>query len=82
MYESKQNCIKYFDGTAWSACLGSGGSSTPTVVADCSQGFTGTYRQGIPLSGATYKVTLTNNSFYNANLTFQASDLVFSVLME
>ncbi|WP_333661371.1 hypothetical protein [Chishuiella changwenlii] len=80
MYDSTNKCVKYFNGNEWSNCLCDtcNSSSTPTVAADCSQGFSGIYQQEVPLSGATYKVTLTNNSFTTANITFQTSDLVLS----
>jgi len=80
MYDNTNKCVKYFNGTSWSNCLcdSCGGGAQPTVVVDCSQGFSGTYEELVPLSGATYSVTVTNNSFSTATLAFQPNDLVLS----
>lgn len=79
MYDSTDKCVRYFNGTGWSNCLcDSCGSSSPIVAVDCSQGFSSSYKAGEALSGATYRVTITNNSFSTANLTFQVSDLLLS----
>jgi hypothetical protein len=79
IYDSSLKCVKVFNGTAWSNCLCDACSTTPTIAADCTQsGFQGTYTGGVALSGATFSVTLTNNSFSTATIGFQASDLTLS----
>ncbi|CAI8842268.1 hypothetical protein [Chryseobacterium sp. IT-36CA2] len=79
IYDSSMKCVKVFNGTAWSNCLCDACSTTPTIAADCTQsGFQGTYTGGVALSGATFSVTLTNNSFSTATIGFQASDLTLS----
>lgn len=61
-------------------CLGS--ANSPTVIADCNtvgNGFGGFYKKGTAMaSGNTFKVTLTNNSFSPATISFSASDLTLS----
>ncbi|MDC8107195.1 hypothetical protein MTQ00_22160 [Chryseobacterium sp. B21-037] len=59
----------------WS-CVGSTTSST-VVTSECT-GFSGTYTSGSALSGASYKVTVTNNSFSSATINFSSGDLVLS----
>ncbi|WP_374465767.1 hypothetical protein [Chryseobacterium sp.] len=57
-------------------CIGS--TTAATVVASDCTGFLGTYTAGAALSGANYKVTITNNSFSTAIINFAAGDLVLS----
>ncbi|WP_374465589.1 FISUMP domain-containing protein [Chryseobacterium sp.] len=57
-------------------CVGST-TSASVVVSDCT-GFSGSYTGGVPLSGANYKLTITNNSFSSATINFAAGDLVLS----
>lgn len=61
-----------------------GGSPSATVVANCNTaGFnTGTYIAGTALVGRTFTVTLTNNTFSTAIITFAPSDLVLSGLTD
>jgi len=79
MYDSTDKCIKFFDGTAWSDCLGVG-SSNSYLTADCTKdGFVGTFERGTTLSGATFKITITNNGKRASKLlSFQTTDLVLS----
>ncbi|PAM95936.1 hypothetical protein B4N84_05145 [Flavobacterium sp. IR1] len=79
MYDSTDKCIKFFDGTAWSDCLGVG-SSNSDLTADCTKdGFVGTFERGTTLSGATFKITITNNGKRASKLlSFQTTDLVLS----
>lgn len=57
-------------------CIGS--TTAATVVASDCTGFSGTYTAGAAVSGANYKLTITNNSFSTATINFAASDLVLS----
>ncbi|RLJ30695.1 uncharacterized protein (TIGR02145 family) [Chryseobacterium sp. 7] len=57
-------------------CIGSTTAAT-VVTSDCT-GFSGSYTAGSPVSGANYKLTITNNSFSTATINFAASDLVLS----
>lgn len=77
IYDLSSNCIKSYENGAWTNCLSSGGSST--VEANCNtNGFLGSYTSGLTLSGCTFSVTITNNSFSTASLSFSTSDLVLS----
>ena len=81
IYDISSNCVKSYENNAWSVCLSSLGttSTSPVVVADCNvNGFTGTYADGNPLSGATFTVTVTNKSFSTATISFGNADLVLS----
>ncbi|PAM95935.1 hypothetical protein B4N84_05140 [Flavobacterium sp. IR1] len=79
MYDSTDKCIKFFDGTAWSDCL-TVGSSNSYLTADCTKdGFVGTFERGTTLSGATFKITITNKGKRASKLlSFQTTDLVLS----
>lgn len=86
MYDSTEDCVKLYKqsinggASGWSDCLQS--ASSPTVVADCNaigNGFGGSYKKGTAMAGGnTFKVTLTNNSFSQATISFSASDLSLS----
>ncbi|KPH10887.1 hypothetical protein [Chryseobacterium sp. ERMR1:04] len=80
MYDNTEKCVKFYNGSTWSNCLcDTCGPSTSTIIADCTQnGFTGSYTSNIPLSGTTFTVTITNNSFSTSTLNLQPSDLVLS----
>jgi hypothetical protein len=82
MYDSTLSCVRVFKSPGWSNCLCDkcdGGTPTPTLVSDCTKnGFTGAYVGNVPLSGATFSVTLTNNSVAATTVAFQPSDLVLS----
>ncbi|PAM95488.1 hypothetical protein B4N84_09470 [Flavobacterium sp. IR1] len=79
MYDSKMKCIKFFRNNAWSDCLLEALPPTP-ITADCSSlGFEGTFTDGVALSEAKFKVTITNNSMTSVGpIAFQATDLVLS----
>lgn len=75
---SGSGCLQVNDGTPavpnWN-CLTA--PSTPAVAATCN-GFVGSYYASNALSGTTYTVTMTNNSFSSATIAFATSDLVLS----
>jgi hypothetical protein len=75
---SGSGCLQVNDGTpavpSWN-CLTA--SSSPAVSAICN-GFTGNYYASNALSGTTYTVTMTNNSFSSATIAFATTDLVLS----
>jgi hypothetical protein len=67
-----------YDGSAWVE-LCSGGGSSSTVVADCNvNGFVGEYMSGFATSGASFSITVINNSFSLATISFAAGDVVLS----
>ena len=84
IYDTTLDCVVVNKGTqatpSWE-CIG-GGASSATVVANCTTaGFNaGTYIAGTELVGRTFTVTLTNNTFSTAIITFAASDLILSGL--
>jgi hypothetical protein len=79
VYDISSNCIKGYENGAWSNCLSSasGTSNELKVAANC-VGFIGTFTEGVALSGASYRITLTNNTFSTANISYVAADLVLS----
>jgi len=65
----------YFDGSIWQKLSN---SSVPTVVVS-SSGINGIYKAGTAMTASnTFTVTLTNNSFSTATITFGTSDLALS----
>ncbi|PAM95934.1 hypothetical protein B4N84_05135 [Flavobacterium sp. IR1] len=78
MYDSADKCVKYFDGTNWSNCLGVGAPSN--LATECNKvGFRGTFESGTALNGAIFSITIKNNGTkVSKNLNFQTSDLVLS----
>ena len=69
--------LNFFDGSDWKAIGGS--EAAPSVSADCdNNGFVGSYVSGEGLSGGSFSVNITNNSFSTAEISFGASDLVLS----
>jgi hypothetical protein len=81
VYDTDLDCVLVNKGTpatpAWE-CIGA--SAGPSVSANCTTaGFNaGTYVAGTSLSGRTYTVTLTNNSFATSVIAFSAADLTLS----
>lgn len=69
-----------YNGTSWTQIGGGASSSSPSVVASCStNGFVGTYTNGIPLSSTTFSTTVTNNSLSAVGpISFAAGDLLLS----
>ncbi|MGB1232473.1 MAG: hypothetical protein ACPG5M_09555, partial [Winogradskyella sp.] len=66
------------DGSSYAAVGGSGGGGA-SVVNDCDiNGFAGSMIGGVALSGASFSVTITNNSFGDATIAFQNADVVLS----
>jgi hypothetical protein len=69
--------LNFFDGSDWKAIGGS--EAAPSVSADCdTNGFVGSYVSGEGLSGGSFSVNITNNSFSTAEISFGTSDLVLS----
>lgn len=78
VYDLSSNCIKSYENGAWTDCLSSA-PATASVVTNCdANGFVGTYVSGAALSGASYRVTITNNSFFTTVINFVSGDLVLS----
>jgi len=58
-----------------------GSSGSGAVQNDCNapgNGFNGIFRSGLALNGTTFKVTITNNTFSQAQITPNVSDLLLS----
>lgn len=78
IYDASVNCVKAYENGAWTGCL-SAMNESATVVSDCNtNGITGSFISGVALSGTSFSVTLTNNSFATADIAFQNSDVVLS----
>lgn len=81
IYNTDKGCIELNYGTGtdinWN-CIGTVNSSA--VVKDCTiNGFEGSYINGIGLTASnTFSVTITNNSFNTANISFATSDLTLA----
>ncbi len=76
-YDITNECISLFKDGSWD-CVASD-LPISTVSVDCSiNGFEGTFVQGNAVSGATYSVTISNNSFNSVEIGFDTSDLVLS----
>lgn len=82
IYDSEKMCVRVYTGNSWSDCLSDARptTSSPDIVADCSSdGFQGTFQTGTPLSGATFTITITNNSVTTVgSISFQTGDLVLN----
>jgi hypothetical protein len=78
IYDISSNCVKIYQNSAWSDCIGT--PATPAVTNDCAiNGFEGTYTSGFAMAAANkFTVTITNNSFSTANISFATTDLVLS----
>ena len=74
------NCPRQYCQTAPGCPASCAAAPAPSVVADCNTaGFNvGTYISGTALSGRTYTVMITNNSFSTATIAFASSDIVLS----
>jgi hypothetical protein len=78
IYDNASNCIKGYENGAWTNCYSSGGSSA-SVIQDCNtNGFQGNFYNGQVLSGTSYSVKITNNSFSSATIAFAAADVVLT----
>lgn len=79
IYDISSNCIKSYENGAWSSCLSSA-PATASVVVDCdTNAFVGSYTNGIAMTASNkFSITITNNSFTAATISFQTSDLVLS----
>lgn len=79
IYDISSNCIKSYENNAWSKCFSAENAPTTTVVADCNvDGFTGSFIRNVGLAGAKFSITITNNSFATAGISFAPADLVLS----
>ena len=80
IYDLSSKCFKFYENGAWTDCLSA--SSKQTVKADCTavgSGFQSCYYANVALSGATYKVTLVNNTFQSVTISgFTTANLVIS----
>ena len=82
VYNTTENCLQVNTGTSsmpsW-LCVGISSPST-TVVNNCNvNSFEGTYINGTALIGSEkFSVTITNNSFADADINFSTGDLVLS----
>lgn len=81
VYDMSSACLKTYANNTWTNCL-SAGNSTANVTNDCDdKGFKGglALRQNIDTDNkSVFSVTLTNNSFVEANFEFFSDDLVLS----
>ena len=83
LYNSSDDCLQTNTGSPvapiWT-CLGTTVSSGAVVLADCDvNGFEGTYIQSIPLTASNkFSLTITNNTFSDADISFTVEDLVLS----
>jgi hypothetical protein len=78
IYDLSSNCTKIYQNDAWSGCLVA--TSNSTVADNCDiNGFEGAYAIGFAMTAANkFTVTVTNNSFTTASLSFAIGDLVLS----
>ncbi|QTV05924.1 fibrinogen-like YCDxxxxGGGW domain-containing protein [Faecalibacter bovis] len=73
VYDYIEHCFKGYQLSGWSDCFGAK-QEDPVVRVD-GPGFKGTYIRGQQLTDATYEVTITNNTFREATLGFNLTDL-------
>ena len=66
-----------YNGSSWGSITDSN-SATSVLVSCSSNAFTGNFYNGVALQGNKFSVTITNNSFTTAAISFQTSDLVLS----
>ena len=80
IYDLSSTCTKTYENNAWTDCLSSAGAgATSPVVSDCDvNGFAGTFINGVALSGTSFSVTITNNSFSTVVISMVSDDLVLS----
>lgn len=78
VYDISASCLKSYENGAWSSCLS--GDKSASVVVDCNtNAFVGSYNASVAMSASNkFSVTIRNNSFANASLTFATTDLVLS----
>jgi uncharacterized protein (TIGR02145 family) len=76
IYDVSSNCLKVYQNSSWTDCLGNVSTPLSTVSAVCT-GFSGSYCTAA-LSGATYVVTITNNDFTSKQVSPQTTDLSLS----
>lgn len=81
IFNTDKSCLEINYGTStdinWN-CVGT--FSTSAVITDCgTNGFEGNYINGTALTAShTFSLTVTNNSFSTANISFSNSDLILS----
>jgi hypothetical protein len=66
------------DGTKWVKLADAASITTPQAVSANCVGFGGIFNQNVALTNGTYSVTLSNDAFSSASLSFATSDLVLS----
>src|SRR5690606_17819888 len=74
VYDAIEKCFKGFAGGAWTPCFGGTGAKVPIVEAS-GPGFQGEFIAGTPLTNNYFYVTITNNSFSPAQISFDKTDL-------
>jgi hypothetical protein len=77
IYDMSSNCVKSYEIGAWSNCL-SLGANVQSVLFNATgttEGFQGFFCEGTAISGQTFKVKVTNNSFSSSTIAFSAADL-------
>jgi len=80
VYDISTNCIKVYENGKWSNCITAGGmDTTNSVTANCdANGLNGSFINGVVLSGASFSVTITNNSLSTSTIPVLASDVVLT----
>lgn len=78
VYSMTSKCLKYFNSGMWSNCLVNG--IPAIVVVNCStNGFSGSFIKDVPFATTnTFSITIVNNSFLPATISFSTTDLVLS----
>lgn len=65
----------FYDGSTWTTTVAAQSTATVTNNCDAPNGFNGPFVASTTLSGSSFMVTMTNNSFSSASTTFTALDL-------
>lgn len=78
IYDLSLNSFNHYENGAWSGNNGAAESSFKVGINCDTNGFSGFYVNGVALSGTTFRVTITNNSFSTLNLSFATSNLTLS----
>jgi hypothetical protein len=78
VYSMTSKCLKYFNSGVWSNCLVNG--MPATVIVNCNtNGFSGSFIKDVPFATTnTFSITIVNNSFLPATISFSTTDLVLS----
>jgi len=81
VYDRSTNCVKAYQNGAWTNCITSGRiNNNNSVTANCdANGFTSSsFIKGAPLTGASFSVTITNNTLTTSTIPILASDVVLT----